>query len=63
MELQSVTERAGGKDYPLQIIRESETETVFESPLGESRCTTRMGSGRRQLEAAAVRALTEQGIW
>lgn len=62
MDIQTA-ERVGGKEYPLRIIRQSETETVFISPMGESRCRTRAGDGHRQLKEAAARALTEQRLW
>ena len=81
-----MTEAAGGKEYPLTVTRQlgaQEIEvdgkpvrvtelTVYESPLGQSRCYTRArpeptpeerAAGRRQIREVAVRAMLEQGIW
>ena len=80
------TEVIGGREYPLTVTRqagEQEIEvdgkpvqvtelTVFESPLGQSRCYTRARPGpdrseraerRRQIQDIAAQAMLEQGIW
>lgn len=80
------TEAIGGKEYPLTVTRQigaQEIEvdgkpvqvtelTVFESPLGQSRCYTRArpepsrserAAGRRQIRETAAQAMLEQGIW
>ena len=80
------TEMSGGKEYPLTITRqigEQEIEadgkpvrvtelTVFDSPLGQSRCYTRArpepsqserAAGQRLIRETAVQAMLEQGIW
>lgn len=80
------TEKVGGKEYPLTVARQvgaQEIEvdgkpvqvaelTVFESPLGRSRCYTRArpepapeerAAGRRRIQEIAVQAMIEQGIW
>lgn len=80
------TEVVSGKEYPLTItkqIGEQEIEidgelvqvaelTIFESPLGRSRCYTRArpertpeecATGRRRIQEIATQAMIEQGIW
>lgn len=80
------TEVIGGKEYPLTITRQigaQEIEvdgnpvqvvevTIFDSPLGRSRCYTRArpeptpeerAAGRRRIREIATQALIEQGIW
>lgn len=80
------TEMVSGKEYPLTITRQigaQEIEvggkpvqvvevTIFESPLGRSRCFTRArpestpeerAAGRRRIQEIATRAMIEQGIW
>lgn len=80
------TEMVSGKEYPLTItkqIGEQEIEidgtsvlvtelTIFDSPLGRSRCYTRAqpeptqaerAAGRRRIQEIATRAMIEQGIW
>lgn len=80
------TEIVGGKAYPLTITKQigaQEIEvggkqvqvvevTIFESPLGQSRCYTRArpeptqeerAAGRRRIQEIATQAMIEQGIW
>ena len=80
------TEAVGGKKYPLTVTRqtgEQEIEadgepvlvaelTVFDSPLGQSRCYTRVrpepsseerAAGQRLIRETAAQAMQEQGIW
>ena len=80
------TEVVGGKEYPLTITRQigaQEIEvdgqsvqvvelTIFESPLGRSRCYTRArpeptpeecAAGRRRIQKIAAQAMIKQGIW
>lgn len=80
------TETVSGKEYPLTItkqIGEQEIEvhgkpvrvtelTIFDSPLGRSRCYTRArpeptpeerAAGRRRIQEIAIQAMIEQGIW
>ena len=80
------TEKVGGKEYPLTITRQhglQEIEvdgvliqvvdvTIFESPLGRSRCYTRArpeptpearAAGRRQIQEVATQAMIDLGIW
>ena len=80
------TEMIGGKEYPLTITRhigaqEIEVDgkpiqvvelTIFESPLGRSRCYTRArpeptqeerAAGRRRIQEIATQAMIDQGIW
>ena len=80
------TEAIKGKEYPLTITREIGSQeievdgkpvqvvelTVFESPLGRSRCYTRArpepapeerAAGRRRIQEIAAQAMIEQGIW
>ena len=80
------TEIIGGKEYPLTVTRQigaQEIEvdgkpvqvtelTVFEGPLGQSRCCTRArpepdlearAEVLRQIREIAVQAMLEQGIW
>lgn len=80
------TETVGGKVYPLTITRQigaQEIEvggkpvqvvevTIFDSPLGRSRCYTRAqpeptpeerAAGRRRIQEIATQAMIEQGIW
>ena len=80
------TETVSGKEYPLTVTRQigaqeievngkpvQATElTVFESPLGQSRCYTRArpepapearAAGRQRVQEIAAQAMIEQGIW
>lgn len=80
------TEVVSGKEYPLTITRQigaQEIEvdgklvqvvelTIFDSPLGRSRCYTRArpgstpeecAAGRRRIQEVAAQAMIEQGIW
>lgn len=80
------TEMVSGKEYPLTITRQvgpQEIEvagapvpvvsvTIFESPLGRSRCYTRAqpeitpeerAARRRKIQKIATQAMIEQGIW
>ena len=80
------TETVSGKEYPLTVTRqtgEQEIEadgkpvrvtelTVFEGPLGQSRCYTRArpepsrpacAEVLRQIRETAAQAMLEQGIW
>lgn len=80
------TEMIGGKEYPLTITRQKgfqEIEvdgsmirvvevTVFDSPLGRSRCYTRAqpdaapeerAANRRRIQEIATQAMIDQGIW
>ena len=80
------TEVVSGKEYPLTITRQigaQEIEvagksvqvvelTIFDSPLGRSRCYTRArpdstpeerAAGRRRIQEIATQAMIEQGIW
>ena len=80
------TEVIGEKEYPLTVTRQvgaQEIEvdgkpvrvtelTVFESPLGQSRCYTRAlpeparparAEVLRQVRETAAQAMLEQGIW
>lgn len=80
------TEVVSGKEYPLTITKQigaQEIEvdgkpvqvvelTIFESPLGRSRCYTRArpkstpeecAAGRRWIQEIATQAMIEQGIW
>lgn len=80
------TEVVSGKEYPLTITKQigaQEIEvdgkpvrvmelTIFDSPLGRSRCYTRARSestpeecaaGRRRIQKIATQAMIEQGIW
>ena len=80
------TETVGGKEYPLTITKQigaQEIEvggkpvqvvevTIFDSPLGRSRCYTRArpeptpeerAAGRRRIQEIATQAMIEQGIW
>lgn len=80
------TEIVSGKEYPLTITRQvgaQEIEvagtlvpvvevTIFESPLGQSRCYTRAqpeatpadrAARRRKIQEIATQAMVEQGIW
>ena len=84
--VQHTTETVGGKEYPLTVTKQrglqeitvqgqpvpAEAVTIFESPLGTSRCFTRVGSealpeeraaNRRQIQEIAARAMTDMGIW
>ena len=84
--VQHTTETVGGKEYPLAVTRQrglqevlvqgqpvpAEAVTIFESPLGTSRCFTRAGTeasageraaNRRQIQEMAARAMTDMGIW
>lgn len=80
------TETVGGKEYPLTITRQRGAQeievagelvevvelTIFESPLGRSRCYTRArpapspeerAAVRRRIQETATQAMIEQGIW
>lgn len=82
----NTTEVVSGKEYPLTITRQigpQEIEvagnliqvvdvTIFDSPLGRSRCYTRAqpeptaeerAAGRRRIQEIATQAMIEQGIW
>lgn len=82
----NTTEVVSGKEYPLTITRQigaQEIEvdgktvqvvelTIFESPLGRSRCYTRArpdptpeerAAGRRRIQEIATQAMIDQGIW
>ena len=84
--VQHTTETVGRKEHPLTVTKQrglqeimvqgrsvpAEAVTVFESPLGTSRCFTRAGteasgekraSNRRQIQEMAARAMTDMGIW
>ena len=86
MSVTHTTETSGGKEYPLTVTRQlgaQEIEvdgkpvqaaelTVFDSPLGQSRCYTRArpepsrperDEGRRLIRETAAQAMLEQGIW
>ena len=81
-----MTEVTGGKEYPLTVTRQTGAQeievdgkpvqvtelTVFESPLGQSRCYTRArpepapvarAEVLRQIQETAAQAMLEQGIW
>lgn len=80
------TETVSGKEYPLTITKQVGLQeilvdgkplrivelTVFESPLGTSRCYTRAmpeptpeerAAGRRMIQEIATQAMIDQGIW
>lgn len=80
------TEIVSGKEYPLTITRQvglQEIEvagsmiqvtsvTIFESPMGRSRCYTRAqpeqdpeerAAVRRRIQEIATQAMIDQGIW
>ena len=80
------TEVVSGKEYPLTITRQVGAQvievggkqvqvvelTIFDSPLGRSRCYTRArpeptqeerAAGRRRIQEIATKAMIEQGIW
>lgn len=80
------TEMIGGKEYPLTITRQKGPQeievdgtmiqvvevTIFDSPLGRSRCYTRArpeatpeerAENRRRIQEVATQALINQGIW
>lgn len=80
------TEVIGGKEYPLTITRQKGLQeievdgamiqvvavTVFDSPLGRSRCYTRAqpdatpeerAANRRRIQEVATQAMIDQGIW
>ncbi len=80
------TETVSGKEYPLTITRQIGPQeilvdgkplrivelTIFESPLGTSRCYTRAmpeptseerAAGRRLIQEVATKAMIDQGIW
>lgn len=80
------TEVIGGKEYQLTITRQKgfqEIEvagamipvvemTIFDSPLGRSRCYTRAQpeetpeervANRRRIQEVATQAMIDQGIW
>lgn len=84
--VQHTTETVSGKEYPLTITRQIGLQeilvdgkplqivslTVFESPLGTSRCYTRAmpeptpeerAAGRRLIQEVATKAMIDQGIW
>ena len=80
------TEIIGGKEYPLTITKQIGDQeikvngnavrvtelTIFDSPLGQSRCYTRArteptpeecAAGRQRIQDVATHAMIEQGIW
>ena len=80
------TEVIGGKEYPLTITRQKGLQeievggamipvvavTIFDSPLGQSRCYTRAqpeatpeerAANRRRIQEIATQAMIDQGIW
>lgn len=80
------TEVVGGKEYPLTITRQKGLQeikvggamiqvvavTIFDSPLGRSRCYTRAQpevtpeertANRRLIQEVATQAMIDQGIW
>lgn len=80
------TEIVSGKEYPLTITKQKGEQkilvrgelvsvielTIFESPLGTSRCYTRSQSeapaeikaaNRRRIQEVATQAMISQGIW
>lgn len=80
------TEVIGGKEYPLTITRQKGLQeievggavvqvvavTIFDSPLGRSRCYTRAqpdaepeerAENRRRIQEIATQAMIDQGIW
>lgn len=80
------TETISGKEYPLTITRQrgfQEIEahgemiqvtavTIFDSPLGQTRCYTRAqpdvppevrAANRRRIQEVATQAMIDQGIW
>ncbi len=85
-QITHTTEMISGKEYPLTITKQTgiqeilaagkpvlaETVTIFESPLGTSRCFTRArpevsgeerAAGRRMIQETAAKAMTDLGIW
>ena len=84
--VERTTEIIGGKEYPLTITRQEgiqeimiggklvavEELTIFDSPLGQTRCCTRArteaspeerDAALRRLRETAVRAMEDQGLW
>lgn len=80
------TDVIGGKEYPLTITRQKGPQeievngamikvvavTIFDSPLGRSRCYTRAqpeatpeerAANRRRIQEVATQAMIDQGIW
>ncbi len=80
------TETVSGREYPLTITRQVGRQqllvggelleivelTIFDSPLGRSRCWTRAmpeaspeerEAGRRQIQSVAEQAMRDQGMW
>ena len=80
------TETVGGKTYPLTITHQTGPQeimvrgepvqivklTIFESPLGTSRCFTRAtpeappevrAANRRHIQEVATQAMIDMGIW
>ncbi len=76
------TETISGKEYPLTVTKHKgiqeitvagkpvlvEAVTIFESPLGTSRCFTRArpearASGQRIIRETATKAMIDLGIW
>ena len=80
------TEKIGGKEYPLTIIKQHGPQeididgapvkvvdvTIFESPLGRTRCYTRAqpeadpaerAANRRRIKETATKAMIDMGIW
>lgn len=80
------TEIISGKEYPLTITKQIGAQvievggnpvqvvelTIFESPLGRSRCYTRArpeptqeerAEGRRRIQEIATQAMIDMGIW
>jgi len=80
------TEAIGGKEYPLTVTKQHGLQeikvngamvkvmdvTIFDSPLGRSRCFTRAtpedppemrAANRRRIQEIATQAMIDQGIW
>lgn len=80
------TEVISGKEYPLTITRQKGLQkievggamiqvvalTIFDSPLGQSRCYTRAqpeatpeerAANRRRIQEVATQAMIDMGIW
>ena len=85
-QITHTTEIISGKEYPLTITKQKgiqeilvagkpvlvEAVTIFESPLGTSRCFTRVrpevseeerAAGRRRIQEVATKAMIDMGIW
>jgi len=80
------TETVGGREYPLTVTKQHGLQkievggelvevvdvTIFESPLGRSRCFTRATpeappevreANRQRIQEIAAQAMFDQGIW